>query len=157
MMATRSGTASMACSARSAMFRATEPKLERVTFSFKSVALMQEGDRSVSDIKSTEKGPDALIEQRGHTLILTLNRPEARNALSTEMLSIMVEAWDRVDNDPEITSCILTGAGGDFLPGLDPKAATAQPPGDSVHDLGSHPSPPPPLPHGPPPPPPPIP
>ncbi len=26
--------------------------------------------------------PDALIEQRGHTLILTLNRPEARNALS---------------------------------------------------------------------------
>jgi len=26
------------------------------------------------------------------------------------MLSIMVEAWDRVDNDPEIRSCILTGA-----------------------------------------------
>ena len=56
--------------------------------------------------------PDALIEQRGHTLIVTLNRPEARNALSTEMLSIMVEAWDRVDSDPEIRTCILTGAGG---------------------------------------------
>ncbi|MDT5160653.1 MAG: enoyl-CoA hydratase, partial [Mycobacterium sp.] len=50
---------------------------------------MQEGNRSVSDEKSAEKGPDAIIEQRGHTLILTLNRPEARNALSTEMLSIM--------------------------------------------------------------------
>jgi enoyl-CoA hydratase/carnithine racemase len=61
---------------------------------------------------SSQAGPDALVEQRGHTLILTLNRPEARNALSTEMLSIMVEAWDRVDNDPEIRSCILTGAGG---------------------------------------------
>ena len=60
------------------------------------------GGWSVSDVENTEKGPDALIEQRGHTLILTLNRPEARNALSTEMLSIMVDAWDRVDEDPEI-------------------------------------------------------
>ncbi|MDT5243594.1 MAG: enoyl-CoA hydratase, partial [Mycobacterium sp.] len=74
------------------------------------MGLRQEGDRPVSDVENTEKGPDAIVEQRGHTLILTLNRPEARNALSTEMLSIMVEAWDRVDNDPEIRSCILTGA-----------------------------------------------
>ena len=61
-----------------------------------------------------DKGPDALVEQRGHTLILTLNRPEARNALSTEMLSIMVDTWNRVDEDPEIRTCILTGAGGFF-------------------------------------------
>jgi enoyl-CoA hydratase len=46
-----------------------------------------------------------------------LNRPEARNALSTEMLSIMVQAWDRVDNDPEIRSCVLTGSGGLLLRG----------------------------------------
>ena len=82
-------------------------------------------------MSESEKGPDALIEQRGHTLIVTLNRPEARNALSTEMLSIMVEAWDRVDNDPDIRSCILTGAGGYFCAGMDLKAATAKPPGDS--------------------------
>ena len=87
-----------------------------------------------------QKGPDALIEQRGHTLILTLNRPEARNALSTEMLSIMVEAWDRVDNDPEIRSCILTGAGGYFCAGMDLKAATAKPPGDSFKDGSYDPS-----------------
>src|SRR3979409_418921 len=140
MRATRSGTASMACSARSAMFRATEPKLERVTFSFKSVGFRQEGNRSVSDVKSTEKGPDAIIEQRGHPLILTRNRPEARNALSTEMLSIMVEAWDRVDSDPEIRSCILTGAGGYFCAGMDLKAATAKPPGDSLKDGSYDPS-----------------
>src|SRR5665213_2783755 len=114
MRATRSGTASMACSARSAMFRATGPKLERVTFRDKSVATTLEGGRSVSDVQSTEKQPDALVEQRGHTLIVTLNRPESRNALSTEMLSIMVEAWDRVDDDPEIRTCVLTGAGGYF-------------------------------------------
>ena len=55
-----------------------------------------------------EKGPDAIIEQRGHTLILTLNRPEVRNALSTEMMSIMVDAWNRVESnvrDP-LTSCV---------------------------------------------------
>ena len=83
---------------------------------------------------STSAGPDGIIEQRGHTLILTLNRPEARNALSTEMLSTMVEAWDFVDNDPEIRSCILTGAGGYFCSGMDLKAATAKPPGDSFKD-----------------------
>jgi len=78
---------------------------------------------------------DALIEQRDHVLIVTLNRPEARNALSGEMLSIMVEAWDRVDNDPEIRVCVLTGAGGYFCAGMDLKAATAKPPGDSLrHD-----------------------
>ena len=77
-------------------------------------------------VTDAEKEPDALVEQRGHTLIVTLNRPEARNALSTEMLSIMVEAWDRVDNDPDIRSCILTGAGGYFCAGMDLKAATEQ-------------------------------
>ena len=82
-------------------------------------------------MSESQKGPDALIEQRGHTLIVTLNRPEARNALSTEMLSIMVEAWDRVDNDPEIRTCILTGAGGYFCAGMDLKGATKAPPGDS--------------------------
>jgi enoyl-CoA hydratase len=89
----------------------------------------------VSESRSTAEGSaHAIIEQRGHTLILTLNRPEARNALSTEMLSIMVEAWDRVDNDPDIRCCILTGAGGYFCAGMDLKAATARPPGDSFKD-----------------------
>ncbi len=82
----------------------------------------------------------ALIEQRGHVLIVTMNRPEARNALSGEMLSIMVEAWDRVDNDPDIRVCILTGAGGYFCAGMDLKAATAKPPGDSFKDGSYDPS-----------------
>ena len=95
---------------------------------------MSEPDRGI------DAGPDAVIEQRGHTLVLTLNRPEARNALSTEMLSIMVEAWDRVDSDPDIRSCILTGAGGYFCAGMDLKAATNKPPGDSFKDGSYDPS-----------------
>ena len=82
----------------------------------------------------------ALIEQRGHVLIVTMNRPEARNALSGEMLSIMVEAWDRVDSDPDIRVCILTGAGGYFCAGMDLKAATTKPPGDSFADGSYDPS-----------------
>ena len=83
---------------------------------------------------------DALIEQREHTLIVTMNRPEARNALSGEMLSIMVEAWDRVDNDPDIRVCVLTGAGGYFCAGMDLKAATKAPPGDSFKSGGYDPT-----------------
>src|SRR6476469_391755 len=56
------------------------------------------------------------------------------------MLSIMVEAWDRVDNDPEIRTCILTGAGGYFCAGMDLQAATAKPPGDSFSDGSYDPS-----------------
>src|SRR5271170_6700993 len=113
MRATRSGTASMACSARSAIFRATATKLERVTFLDK-LMLIVEGKAVAVAASSGEApaneqpGPDAVVEQCGHTLIVTLNRPHARNALSTEMMEIMVEAWDRVDNDPDIRCCILT-------------------------------------------------
>ncbi len=46
------------------------------------------------------------------------------------MMRIMVQAWDRVDNDPDIRCCILTGAGGCFCAGMDLKAATQKPPGD---------------------------
>jgi enoyl-CoA hydratase len=80
--------------------------------------------------------PDALVERRGHVLIVTMNRPEARNALSPEMLAIMREAWDSVDTDDEIRVCILTGAGGAFCAGADLKAMTSAHPGDSFRDGG---------------------
>jgi enoyl-CoA hydratase len=79
---------------------------------------------------------DALVERRGHVLIVTMNRPEARNALSGEMLAIMREAWDTVDNDPEIRVCILTGAGGAFCAGADLKAMTTSHPGDNFQASG---------------------
>src|SRR2546421_7228067 len=75
--------------------------------------------------------PHALIERRGHVLIVTMNRPEARNALSGPMLAIMREAWDTVDSDPDIRVCVLTGAGGSFCAGADLKAMTRAHPGDT--------------------------
>jgi len=79
----------------------------------------------------TEDQPHALVEARGHVLIVTMNRPHARNALSGPMMALMREAWDRVDSDPQIRACILTGAGGAFCAGADLKAMTASHPGDS--------------------------
>ena len=46
--------------------------------------------------------PDALIEQRGPVLIVTMNRPAARNALTGPMMALMRQAWDQVDSDPGI-------------------------------------------------------
>jgi enoyl-CoA hydratase/carnithine racemase len=77
----------------------------------------------------------ALIERRDHVLILTLNRPEARNALSGPMMAMMHEAWDLVDSDSEIRVCVLTGAGGAFCAGADLKAMSADHPGDRDLDL----------------------
>jgi enoyl-CoA hydratase len=77
----------------------------------------------------------ALIERRGHVLIVTLNRPEARNALSGPMLAIMTQAWDLVDSDSDIRVCVLTGAGGAFCAGADLKAMSGDHPGDRDLDL----------------------
>jgi enoyl-CoA hydratase len=80
--------------------------------------------------------PHCLVEQEGHTLVVTMNRPEARNALSGEMMDIMREAWDRVNSDDSVRVAILTGADGAFCAGADLKAMTSAHPGDSFEGGG---------------------
>ena len=46
--------------------------------------------------------PHALVEVKDHVLVVTMNRPEARNALSGEMLAIMEEAWGRANEDDDV-------------------------------------------------------
>ncbi|GID57170.1 crotonase/enoyl-CoA hydratase family protein [Actinoplanes couchii] len=79
---------------------------------------------------------DALVEQQGPILIVTMNRPRVRNALSAEMMAIMRDAWDRVDADPSIRVAILTGAGGAFCAGADLRAMTGDHPGDGFRNGG---------------------
>jgi enoyl-CoA hydratase len=81
--------------------------------------------------------PHALIERRGQVLVVTMNRPRVRNALSGPMLALLKEAWDQVDSDPGIRACVLTGAGGAFCAGADLKAMTASHPGDSLRGGGT--------------------
>jgi enoyl-CoA hydratase len=101
--------------------RAMRMKVERVIVSGKSKAMREE---STAAMTSTSEPAHALVERRGHVLIVTMNRPEARNALSTPMMAIMRQAWDEVDRDPDIRACVLTGAGGAFCAGADLKAMT---------------------------------
>jgi enoyl-CoA hydratase/carnithine racemase len=64
--------------------------------------------------------PDLISERRGSVLILTFNRPEKRNALSTEMLRIFEESLDQAAEDESLRALILTGAGEkSFSAGID--------------------------------------
>jgi enoyl-CoA hydratase len=63
---------------------------------------------------------DSLIyDRQGATVVLTMNRPERRNALSLDMLVRFADAWDAVDADDSIRSVILTGAGDAYCVGGD--------------------------------------
>ena len=67
--------------------------------------------------------PDhCLVEREDHVLVITLNRPEAKNALSPGMLAGLYHAWRRLDDDPELHCAILTGRGDVFCAGTDLKA-----------------------------------
>ncbi len=64
--------------------------------------------------------PHLLVERSDGVLVLTMNRPAARNALSPEMLVRMAEAWRAFRDDRETHVAILTGAGDtDFCAGGD--------------------------------------
>jgi enoyl-CoA hydratase len=84
-----------------------------------------------TDPASGSDAPHCLVEQDGHKLVVTMNRPDARNALSGEMLAIMEQAWDRVNDDDSIRVCILTGAGGYFCAGADLKSMSRHSPSTS--------------------------
>jgi enoyl-CoA hydratase len=66
--------------------------------------------------------PHLLTERRGHVLVVTMNRPEAKNALSGEMLVRMYDAWQELSDDDDLRCGILAGAGGTFCSGMDLKA-----------------------------------
>ncbi len=70
---------------------------------------------------STEE-PHLIVDREDGLLILRMNRPEARNALSPEMLVRMAEAWHVFRDDDGLRVAILTGAGDlDFCAGGDLK------------------------------------
>jgi enoyl-CoA hydratase len=60
-----------------------------------------------------------IFERLGTTAVVTMNRPEARNALSLPMLVGMADAWAEIDADDGIRCAVLTGAGGSFSSGMD--------------------------------------
>ncbi|MEV0582004.1 crotonase/enoyl-CoA hydratase family protein [Nonomuraea sp. NPDC050310] len=66
--------------------------------------------------------PHCRVERDGHVVLVTMNRPEARNALSSDMLVGLASAWAYVSAEPEVRVAVLTGAEGTFCAGADLKA-----------------------------------
>lgn len=63
-----------------------------------------------------------LTEQRGRVLLITLNRPDARNAINADVANGLWAAVERLNEDAGLTAGVLTGAGGGFCAGMDLKA-----------------------------------
>ena len=63
-----------------------------------------------------------LTERRGRILVITLNRPEQRNAVNTAVATEIAAALDELDADNDLSVGIVTGAGGFFCAGMDLKA-----------------------------------
>jgi enoyl-CoA hydratase len=70
---------------------------------------------------SEETNAPVLTEVRGPVLIVTLNRPEAKNAANLALAQGVAAAMDRLDPDDALTVGIITGAGGTFCSGMDLK------------------------------------
>jgi enoyl-CoA hydratase len=60
-----------------------------------------------------------IVDVQGPTAVLTMNRPERRNALSLDMIVRMADAWERIDADDSIRCAVLTGAEGSYCVGGD--------------------------------------
>jgi enoyl-CoA hydratase/carnithine racemase len=60
-----------------------------------------------------------LIEDRGPVRILTMNRPEKRNALNNALTEALLEALGAADADEKVSCIVLTGAGPGFCAGAD--------------------------------------
>jgi crotonobetainyl-CoA hydratase len=67
--------------------------------------------------------PAALVERRGNVMVITLNRPEARNAINEAVSVAVGDALEQAQNDPEVRVVVLTGSGDkSFCAGIDLKA-----------------------------------
>ncbi|MDW3218697.1 MAG: crotonase/enoyl-CoA hydratase family protein [Acidimicrobiales bacterium] len=63
-----------------------------------------------------------LTERRGRVLVITMNRPEAKNAINGDLANGLFAAVGELNEDSGLTAGVLTGAGGAFCSGMDLKA-----------------------------------
>ena len=70
----------------------------------------------------TTTAPAALTERRGNVLLITINRPEARNAVNGAVSVAVGDALQAAQDDAEVRAVVITGAGESFCAGADLKA-----------------------------------
>ena len=62
------------------------------------------------------------IERDGAVMVLTLNRPQRKNAMTLTMFALLADAWAELSADDDLRCAILTGAEGNFSSGMDLRA-----------------------------------
>jgi enoyl-CoA hydratase len=70
-------------------------------------------------VKVSDNEVSLIYDRQGDTVVLTMNRPERRNALSLDMLVRLADAWEAIDADDSIRAAILTGTGVAYCTGGD--------------------------------------
>jgi enoyl-CoA hydratase len=68
---------------------------------------------------SSQEGEPVLTERRGNVLLITLNRPQVRNAVNAALAAGLAGALEELDGDDSLAVGVLTGAGGFFCAGMD--------------------------------------
>jgi len=63
--------------------------------------------------------PAVIVEKEGSVLVVTLNRPEKKNAVNCEVMCRLYDAWVELDRDEALRVAILTGRGETFCAGMD--------------------------------------
>lgn len=63
--------------------------------------------------------PQLKLERDGAVVVLTMNNPRRKNALTPTMIALMAQAWDEIDADDGIRAAILTGEGDSYCVGGD--------------------------------------
>src|SRR5206468_6089625 len=66
--------------------------------------------------------PAVLTERRDRVLVITINRPDQRNAVNAAVAEGIGTAMDELDADAELSVGVVTGAGKGFCAGMDLKA-----------------------------------
>ncbi|WP_404850445.1 crotonase/enoyl-CoA hydratase family protein [Dietzia kunjamensis] len=80
--------------------------------------------------------PTVLTEVRGDVLVITLNRPEAKNSINHELAVALARAFELLDETAGVRAGVLTGAGTDFCAGMDLKAFASGAPLPEVNGKG---------------------
>jgi enoyl-CoA hydratase len=75
----------------------------------------------MSETNTTDEAP-VLTERRGNVLLITLNRPDARNAINLAVAEGIAAALEELDGEDSLSVGVLTGAGKGFCAGMDLKA-----------------------------------
>src|SRR3954447_492882 len=79
--------------------------------------------KQIAEAAQRLQGESAVLTERaGQVLIITLNRPDARNSVNAALAEGVAAALDEFEADDDLAAAVLTGAGKGFSAGMDLKA-----------------------------------